>query len=226
MGAEPKVPYEGLRLPEPPEGRPYVAINMVATIDGKTVSGGRDDGVMDLGSKADHAAMRNLQSACDAVMIGAQTLRSNPRAWYPAELWRIVATRSGHLDFGSRFFEHPSRVLIACPEDAEMASESGFSTIRAGRGSVDFAVLLGRLRNDYGIGRLLVEGGSELNAALLVRELVDELFLTLAPKVKLGRTTPTYAGGEPLDRGQIQRYALLDVLKVGDELFLRYRRNR
>ncbi|HVL39200.1 MAG TPA: dihydrofolate reductase family protein, partial [Fimbriimonadaceae bacterium] len=82
---------------------------------------------------------------------------------------------------------------------------------------------LGELRK-MGIARLLVEGGSELNATLLEGDLADELFLTIAPKVKLGRETPTYAGGDPLPRERMQRYDLLERHQVGDELFLRYRR--
>lgn len=69
---------------------------------------------------------------------------------------------------------------------------------------------------------IVVEGGSELNAALLHENLVDELFLTLAPKIKLGRSTPTYAGGDPLSREQVQRYRLVSCLPVQDEVFLRY----
>jgi riboflavin biosynthesis pyrimidine reductase len=53
---------------------------------------------------------------------------------------------------------------------------------------------------------------------------VDELFLTIAPKVRLGRDVPTYAGGEALPREAIQRFSLVEHQAVGDEIFLRYRR--
>ena len=69
-------------------------------------------------------------------------------------------------------------------------------------------------------------GGSELNAQLLKADVVDELFLTVAPKIKLGRDVPTYAGGEPLPREAILDFDLLESHVLGDEVFLRYRRRR
>ena len=95
-----------------------------------------------------------------------------------------------------------------------------------GSGDVDWPAVFRTFRQDMGIERLLVEGGSELNAALMKLDLVDELFLTLAPKIKLGRDVPTYADGEPLDRTEIQKYDLVSCLPVEGEVFLRYRRRR
>ncbi|MFN3962547.1 MAG: dihydrofolate reductase family protein, partial [Fimbriimonadaceae bacterium] len=70
----------------------------------------------------------------------------------------------------------------------------------------------------------LVEGGSEINAEFLRRDLVDELFLTLAPKIRLGRDLPTYAGGDPLPPGHLMNFDLLSCQPIENEVFLRYRR--
>jgi riboflavin biosynthesis pyrimidine reductase len=56
--------------------------------------------------------------------------------------------------------------------------------------------------------------------------MVDELFLTLAPKVKLGANLPTYAGGDPLDKEDVLRWRLVGCHPIEDEVFLRYRRDR
>lgn len=85
------------------------------------------------------------------------------------------------------------------------------------------ADVLGALRED-GVQRLLIEGGSEINAVFLAADLVDELFLTVAPKVKLGREVPTIADGEPLTRAQVKSWELVSCLTQGSEVFLRYRR--
>lgn len=219
--------YQGLAFPPAPADRPYVFVNMVTTIDGKTVTGERTEHVTDLGSKVDHAAMRSIEDASDAVMIGAQTLRAHRGLWYPKRLFRIVVTRSGGIDTQGRFFtDVPEKAVIACPEEAPIQAPAGVGLFRKGKGEVDMAGLLEYLRTQLGITRLLVEGGSELNAAVLSKDLVDELFLTVAPKVRLGRNLPTYAGGEPLPRDRIQAYELISVVRVGDEVFLRYRRKR
>ncbi|MBX7132321.1 MAG: dihydrofolate reductase family protein [Fimbriimonadaceae bacterium] len=216
-------PYRAIEFPAAPLDRPTVVMNMVATIDGKILSGGRDEAVMDLGSQVDHETLRQLEHSVQAVMIGAGTLRATKGIWYPKHLFRFVVSRSGALDRSSRFFtDVPERafVVTASPDG------NGEDVLQLGTGEVDFHRLLTHLRQNLGIETLLVEGGSELNAQFLERELADELFLTIAPKIKLGRETPTYAGGEPLPRERIQNYTLLEHHQVGSEIFLRYRRER
>src|SRR5581483_6388677 len=86
---------------------------MVATIDGKTVSGARGEPVQDLGSSNDHQLMRKIENAAQAVLIGAASQRSSKAISYPAHLLRIVATRSGNLDYDSRFFRDAGGSRIA-----------------------------------------------------------------------------------------------------------------
>lgn len=216
-------PYEQVEFPEPPPGRPWVFVNMVSTVDGKTVSGTRHQPVMDLGSPADHQAMRDLESHADAVLIGAETLRATPKLWYPARLRRFVATRNGDLPTESRFFTDAPEQAVVLAQQVVAAPVPGVAVwdLRSG----GFEAALRRMRSELGIRVLAVEGGSELNASLFSADLVDELFVTVAPKLKLGRETPTLAGGEPLPRGALLRLQLLSVASVGDEVFLRYRRD-
>ncbi len=218
--------YPGLQFPEAPGDRPYTFVNMVTTIDGKIVTGGRDEHVQDLGSEIDHASMRQIENAAQAVLIGAGNLRATPKLWYPAHLIRLVATRSGGVDIRNRFFtDAPQRAFVVTNEASRDALPAGLQVLAMGRDSTDWLKVMHYLRRNLGVQRLLVEGGSELNAELIRRDLVDELFLTLAPKVKLGREVPTYAGGQPLDREDVQNYELLSYRAVGSEMFLRYRRS-
>ncbi len=270
--------YADLVFPASPSGRPYTYINMVATIDGKILTGERDEHVVDLGSKVDHELMRRIEVSADAVMVGATTLRASKKSWNPGAAKRIVVTRSGNLDLDHCFFSGDA--YVAVPDDAKLDEDrlrrsatlqadedrlrrsatlqadedrlrrsatlqsdedrlrrsatlqadedrlrrsATLQVLRAGRGDVDLNDLVRQLKG-MGVERLLVMGGSTLNAQLLKLGLVDELFLTVAPKVKLGKDVPTYADGEPLARGEIQDYALIEEHRVGDELFLRYRR--
>ena len=82
------------------------------------------------------------------------------------------------------------------------------------------------MREELAVERLHILGGSETNALFIRNNLVDELFLTVAPRIKLGREVPTYAGGEPLAREDLQSYGLLESHTIGDEVFLRYRRKQ
>lgn len=218
--------YPQLEFPAPPADRPYVFMNMVSTIDGKTVSGTRDEPVADLGSSMDHATMRQIEHEADAVLIGAGTLRAIPRLKYPAHLWRFVASGSGNVPAFSPFFtDAPDRSFVVTSTNRADSVPEECQAICLGEVGIDWPRLLNLMRAEMGISRLLVEGGSELNAELLRLELVDELFLTIAPKIKLGRGLPTYAGGEPLARGDIQSFELVENHVCGHEVFLRYRRS-
>lgn len=217
--------YPDLHFPEPAADRPYIFVNMVATIDGKILTGERDEPVMDLGSKLDHATMRQIEAAADAVIIGAGSLRATPGLWYESRLLRIVATRGGevfHKPDGTlrRFFaDSPERAFVASDKPLDLPEG-----VRQLPGELSAAVRV--LRQEHGVKRLLCEGGSELNAQLLRLNLIDELFLTIAPKIKLGADVPTIADGHPLTRGEVQQWKLVSVNPVGDEIFLRYRRDR
>jgi predicted DsbA family dithiol-disulfide isomerase/riboflavin biosynthesis pyrimidine reductase len=219
-------PLKGLYLhpefPEPPAHRPYIFIDMVSTIDGKTVSGDRGEDVLDLGSKFDHQVLRRLVDHADAVLLGAGTLRATPASWSPAVRHRVVLTASGRIEGNHGFLG--SGGIVAGPHAALEGLPEGIERWGFDGEGADPIELLRRLRVEKGVRRLLVLGGSEINGMLLGLEVVDELFLTLAPKVKLGRGVPTYAGGEPLPRGRIQQFRLVEHHRVGDELFVRYRR--
>jgi riboflavin biosynthesis pyrimidine reductase len=212
-------PYSHIEFPAAPEDRPTVYINMVATIDGKTISGSRDEGVMDLGTSVDHEAMRRLDAVSDAVLVGAQTLRATPKSWRPRGRISLVATKSGNLPREARYFEGESYVIA--PKDGNYPAPwlGDFGS------EIDWKRVLQKLRG-LGVEKLYVLGGSEINAELLARDLVDELFLTVAPKIKLGADTPTYAGGTALPREALLQFELIESHIVGDEVFLRYRRER
>ncbi|MBV6458230.1 MAG: hypothetical protein HONBIEJF_01355 [Fimbriimonadaceae bacterium] len=190
---------------------------MVATIDGKILTGERDEPVMDLGSELDHRTMRQIEEQFDAVLIGAGSLRATPGLWYPAQLRRYVVSGSGNLDFSSRFFtDVPDLATVVAPPGASISWQAVLP-LTDWRSTLESIV-------KQGVRRLLVEGGSMLNAQLLQADLVDEIFLTVAPKIKLGKDVPTIADGEPLPRKAVMRFDLISCRPVGDEVFLRYRR--
>lgn len=217
--------YGELEYPASPESRPYIIINMVTTIDGKIVTGDRGEPVHDLGSDIDHSMMRRIQDSVDAILIGAGNQRTTPKLWYPKDKIRAVVTRSGDVLYPSRFFDDaPERAIVFCTEESNLPPlPEAVTVMRIGGGKIDWERALGYLRS-VGVERLLVEGGSEINAQLLEQEAPDELFLTIAPKVKLGADTPTYADGRPLPKSRIQEFALLEQHRAGNEVFLRYRR--
>lgn len=215
--------YADIEFPDPPENRPYAFINMVTTIDGKIVSGEIDEPVMDLGSKADHETLRNLENAADAILIGAGTVRATPKMWFAPGKQIVIVSGSASLPWANRVFtDSPGLVTIITSEPSKVPEE--FSVIPMRDGLLAPAMQELRIRTE--IRHVVVEGGSLLNGAMLRENLIDELFLTLAPKIKLGDHLPNYANGPAFSRGELPEFELVHATPISDEVFLRYRRKK
>lgn len=215
--------YSDIEYANPHQDRPYSFINMVTTIDGKIITGDRGEPVGDLGTKTDHFLMHRLEAKADAILNGATSLRATGNDWNPKTTKRIVVTNSGNLPWQSQFLTLGEPYVLTNESANFEVPNDLVKVIRAGKDEIDWNLAF-KLLKEEGIEVLNVLGGSEINAQLLKAELIDELFLTLAPKIKLGEDIPTYAGGEALPREAVQSYSLVSCQPIGDEVFLRYRK--
>ena len=90
--------------------------------------------------------------------------------------------------------------------------------------AIDFEAALGWLRRKWGVKRLLCEGGGELNNALFRAGLVNELHLTVCPKIFAGRCAPTISEGKAdLSLANATVLKLKSARRAGGELFLVYK---
>lgn len=217
---------------EPHEGRPRVAVNFATTADGRATIGGVSGPI---GSSADTEMLSRLRTRFDAVMIGAGTMRAErygriaadpetqarrERDGLPGD--PLVVVVSGRLDlpWDAPLFTEGGRVLILTASEAEPPeTETPIEVIRH-EGAVNVAEALRQLRQDHAVRALLCEGGPHLHYQLQEEGLVDDLFLTLAPKL---------AGGEAprILEGPLHGVAELELawlLEEHSELFLHYRR--
>jgi 2,5-diamino-6-(ribosylamino)-4(3H)-pyrimidinone 5'-phosphate reductase len=230
-GAAPaKELYETIDLPPPPAGRALVFVNMVCTVDGKTLQAPRGSTAHGLGGATDQLLMRRLQSAADGMIVGAGTLRAGT-VIYPREKWRVVVTRNGDIPLDNRFFaDAPDRAIVLTTDRiAPQARErtAGRAHVRiVGSDAVDIPAAVGLLRAEFGIERLLLEGGADLNAAFFEAGIVDEVFLTIAPKVKGGAHLPTMVDGAGLPGREFVALDLRSIYRDGSEIYLRYRVSR
>lgn len=220
--------YQQLRFAPAPLDRPVVFINMVSTLDGKLTLGEVGDNAKGLGSAFDQVLMKRIQTNAQGVIIGANTLRAG-RITYPAVLWRAVVTASGDVPVSARIFtEAPGKAVVFLTEsvagDVRKALEQVAQVVVCGETRVDLRRALLYLRKELGVERLLCEGGGALNFEMFAAGVVDELFLTLAPKVKGGSHIPTIVEGRGLLREQVVVMQLLSVYEHNGELYLRYRR--
>ncbi|MEI8281140.1 MAG: dihydrofolate reductase family protein, partial [Armatimonadota bacterium] len=223
VGGEPETShYSEIEYANPHANRPFIFVNMVSTIDGKIVTGERNESVSDLCSDTDHLLMRRLESKADAVLVGANSLRASGNNWNPEPHTRIVVTKSGNVPWESKFLTM-GRPIVLTTEESEIPDREGVLIVRAGKSVLDWEAALNEIQK-LGIEIVNVLGGSEINAQLFELEFIDEIFLTIAPKIKLGDHTPTIAGGNPLARSDVQKFRLVSNKTIGDEIFLRYQK--
>jgi riboflavin-specific deaminase-like protein len=218
-----------------PSDRPYLALNMVATADGKAAVEGRTRAIS---SATDRAIFHNLRTQADAVMVGASTVRSEGygpmvktdelRAKREREGVRpepLAVVVSGRLSVPVEvpLLQDPgSHVVILTQSDGELTGHRArVDYLRGEPGPFDLAPLMARLREEYGVRSVLCEGGPTLNASLLPQGLVDELFLTVAPALSGGDDALTIVAGAPF--AELIGLELVWVLADAGELYLRYR---
>ena len=226
--------------------RPFVLVNMAMTADGKIATSNR--AVSSFGSRRDHDHLLELRATVDAVMAGARTVDANPINLGPGPArfrrqrqnrglseynLRVIVSGSGTINPEAEVFKrHFSPIIILTTERASASSLRRLRRISdvvkiCGRREVNIRAALGWLRKEWNVKRLLCEGGGELNDALFRAGLVDELHLTVCPKVFGGRGAPTTADGIGFDSlAHVAQFRLTSVRKVGDELFLVYHTRR
>ena len=224
---DPDALYARITFPGPPPDRPYLYINMVATVDGKIIIGDPGSSAIGVGGPTDQLLFRRLQHTCDATLLGGSTLRAS-QVIYPHETPRYTVTATGNIPLDNRFFtDAPDRAFVLIPSDLPDPGKAALSraanVIEAGAGSVDLRVALRILRREHGIRRLLCEGGPTLNDQLIRGGLADELFLTISPKLKGGSQMPTVVDGTGFPSGEFLPLTLLSLYRDGNELYCRYR---
>lgn len=218
---------------EPRQNRPLVAVNFATTVDGRATIGGVSGPI---GSETDTAMLAGLRSRFDAVMIGAGTMRAE-------RYGRLAASRearerrerigldpdplmvivSGRLDLpwdAPLFTDGGGRVLIFTASEAEPPATATAPEIVRHEGFVDIVAALGLLRAEHGIRALLCEGGPGLHNQLQGAGFVDDLFLTIAPKLAGGEGPRIIEGDLP----GVTELELSWLLQEESELFARYRR--
>jgi len=199
------------------EERPFVATNFAVTVDGRATIGGKSGPI---GSDTDTDMLVRLRGRFDAVMIGAGTMRVERYGGIATPLMVLV---SGRLDlpWDAPLFGDDGRVLIFTASETEPPETTADVEVVRHEGSVDLVAALRHLREEQGVRALLSEGGPHLHSQLWAAGLVDELFLTTAPRLT-GAEAPRILEGKPLPGPTELELAWL--LEEDGELFARYRR--
>ena len=214
-----------------PRDRPFVFVNMVASIDGRAQVDGR---AAALGEEADLEMLLELRALADAVLIGPGTVRAEgyarlvggeERRAYRSSLGlaedpvAVILSRSLDVPWDAGLFAAAAQpVLVYTSADEEVPGTAApVEVVRMEHCTP--GAMLADLRA-RGVAALLNEGGPTLLSALLEEGVVDELFLTIAPVITGDPLALRIVEGEGLSR--IHRARPVWVLRAEGELFLRY----
>ena len=145
----------------------------------------------------------------------------------PDALIKVLVSASADLAPDSRFLDATdggTRILAtvdSAPQERIATLEASAEIWRVGSARVDLPELLQRLER-RGVKRLLCEGGGELNWQLAQADLIDELNVTIAPRLLGGREAPTLLEGAGWSMASQRRLRLVDLRREQDEIYCCY----
>lgn len=218
--------------------RPYTVLSCGVSLDGYL-----DDATPDrllLSNDADLERVDAVRAECDAILVGAGTVRcDDPRLLVRSPLLRerrrrhglpcsplkVTVTESGRLDPCSRFFttgHDPKLVYCASASlDAARTRLGSVATVVDAGQPVSLCDVLDDLGR-RGVARLLVEGGGRVHTQLLTAGLADELHLVVAPLFVGDPRAHRFVGDGDFPWHRDRRAELVEVRRIGDVALLRY----
>ena len=218
--------------------RPYTLVSCALSIDGYL--GSASPRRLELSNEADFDRVDAVRASCDAILVGAATVRNdNPRLLVRSEARRrertalglapspikVTVTERAVLDPRADFFATgDTQKLVYCPRERVPEARSRLgqaATVVDGGQPVQMRQISEDL-NQRGVGRLMVEGGGRVHTQFLVGNLVDELQLVVAPFFVGDSRAPRFVRDGRFPWNPDRRARLSEVRQIGDVVLLRY----
>ena len=228
------------------DSRPITTLFLIQSVDGKITTGDVDELDIDLDFRRLHGVKDGLhqyyelEGETDSVSFNSgrvlAKVGANDRRWESDErdhvTFIIVDSRPHLTDSGSEYYARRSRELYLITSSSDhplfgLTDRYPHVRVLLYPDGIDFRDAMIRLRGEFGIERLTVQTGGELNAHLLRLGLIDYISLVVAPCLVGGRDTQSLIGGESLhnqdDLRHIRALRLLSCDRLGNSyLHLRY----
>ena len=218
--------------------RPYVLLSCAVSIDGY-LNGATEQRLL-LSNAADFDRVDAVRAECDAILVGARTVRrDNPRLLVRSQARqddrvarglspspiKVTVTRQARLDACADFFTAgETEKIVYCASaaaDEALARLGRVATVVDGGQPVD----LHRLTQDLytrGVGRLMVEGGGTMHTQFLAAGIADELHLVVAPFFVGDSRARRFVGDGQFPWNPDRPATLAEARQIGDVVLLRY----
>ena len=206
----------------------------VLMIAAATIGGRIGPGLV--GSPHDRLFLEKMRAQTDASLLGAGTLREGdpelrgPEGVLPAHRLRSIISGSGNIVCENRkIFMHGPQPLIFTGEEnraglvEKLGPRAEVVTLPSGTMGLSIRAAIAELGR-RGAKSVLVEGGGKLNYACLLEGVVDEILLTITPKLSGDRAAATLIDGPAPLGNPFVDLALLDCEQAETgEIFCRYK---
>ncbi|QLJ06648.1 dihydrofolate reductase family protein [Streptomyces sp. NEAU-sy36] len=214
---------------------PYVLLSAAVSLDGCLDDTGPER--LLLSGPADFDRVDAVRASADALLVGAGTIRAdNPRLLVgsperraarlaegrPEHPLKVTVTATGDLDPTARFWHTGGDKLVYTTDrGAARAARllGGAADVVPLGPDLDWRALLGHLRAERGVGRLMVEGGGTVHTQLLRQGLADELQLAVAPLIVGDPRAPRLFGPGRYQEGRLR---LVETRRIEDVVLMRY----
>jgi 5-amino-6-(5-phosphoribosylamino)uracil reductase len=199
--------------------------NTAISLDGRI--GMKDFSKAHLGSQKDKNEMSRIRNLADAVVVGGNTFRNGPVPIFGQKhtkekpMWNVIFTRTGDLPISEKLLnEQRVKILVFSWNKQPHLSSKNIEVIVINENSFCQAVV------DYlsqrGIKNLLLESGGEVLFQFLAADLLDEMFVTVCPRIIGGKGAPSLVDGEGFSYEKTRNLRLLYSKQEESELFLHY----
>lgn len=204
--------YPNLKFPKR-AGRPFFYTNFVSTLDGKVAV--KEPGYFPIGTQTDYQTLTELRAYADCLIHGKNLAKEF------GEITLQSLNKPSFKKLRRKLKKSPNLPYMILAKGAESLSKSLGTNIIHPTGGI-----FGLSQYLYGNGfkNVLMEGGPTLLGSFLKENLIDEIFLTIAPKIfGDGKNTLSLAEGIIFPPTQIKRLKLISFKQIHNEIYLHYR---
>jgi 2,5-diamino-6-(ribosylamino)-4(3H)-pyrimidinone 5'-phosphate reductase len=216
--------------------KPHVLMMSEITADGKLTlrRGASSKILMKYMAPETELLLHQTRADYDAIMVGSNTIKIDNSFLTVRKVpgkspLRVIPNSRADLPLDSNVLKPDAPTLIAVSEQAPAdrvaaIQERGVRVVRAGKEAIDLPLLMEILWRDFGVRKLMIEGGPTLNWHMLRDRLVDEIRLIHLPFIVGGSDTPSLVGGMHIeDEREMIRLELTRFYLCGTNLVTEYR---
>ncbi|MDD1659730.1 MAG: dihydrofolate reductase family protein [Methanomicrobiales archaeon] len=221
---------------DPTTPRPHVLMMSEITADGKLTlrKGASSKILMKYMAHETEILLHETRAECDAIMVGSHTIKID-NSFLTVRLvpgkspLRVIPNSRADIPLESNVLKPDAPTVIAVsgrapPDRVQAIRDRGAKVVVAGEKDVDLPLLMQILWKDFGVRKMMIEGGPTLNWHMLQARLVDEIRLIHLPFIVGGADTPSLVGGMHIEsEEEMIRLEMTRFYLCGTNLVSEYR---